>query len=255
MATQAITFEGATGEPVAARLDLPESTPRGFVLFAHCFTCSKNYKVAVNLGKALNRAGFGLLRFDFTGLGDSGGAFSDTTFTTNLGDLFAARNWLVEHHAAPIALVGHSLGGAAALAVASEMPELSCVATIAAPADVDHVGSLFAGLTFDADGTAEVSIGARPFRVGRQFVEDLSRHDLPARIGQVDIPLLVFHAPHDRVVGIEHAERIFHAARHPKSFISLGESDHLVGDAAAAEMIAGVLVAWLVFSLESKSAT
>ncbi len=244
MPSSQVRFEGAQGDTIVGLLDLPDGAPRAFGVFAHCFTCSKNVRVVPEVSRQLNAEGLALLRFDFTGLGQSEGAFERTTFGTNTRDLIAAATYLEHHHTAPAFLVGHSLGGAAVLSVAAELPSVKCLATIAAPAEVAHLRRLFAGVDFDAGPTAQVAVGGRPFLIGREFIEDLERHDVLAQTRRLAKPLLVFHAPGDQVVGIDHAERIFHAARHPKSFVSLGGADHLVSDPREAAFIGHILSAW-----------
>ena len=244
MPSERVRFPGAQGDDVVGLLDLPDGPVRAYGVFAHCFTCSKNVRIVPEVAKRLNAAGLALLRFDFTGLGQSEGDFAETTFRTNTGDLRAAAAWLAEHHGPARYLVGHSLGGAAVLSVAASLPTVRCVSTIAAPAEATHVRTLLAGTTFDDAGVAQILIGGRRFPLGRAFVEDLETHDVLARTAELDRPLMVFHAPGDRVVGIDHAERIFLAAKHPKSFVSLHDADHLVSDPEDAAFVGDVLAAW-----------
>ncbi|MFK7961376.1 MAG: alpha/beta hydrolase family protein [Phycisphaerales bacterium] len=241
-----IEFPGALGETLAARLDEPDGEPQAYALFAHCFTCSKDIAAASRIAQGLARRGIGVLRFDFTGLGHSGGEFENTTFSSNVGDLVAAASWLRAHRSAPRILVGHSLGGAAVLAAAGQVDECRAVATIGAPADPEHVTHLFASAEgeIERDGRAEVSIGGRPFTVGRGLVDDLRSQDPAATIGSLGRALMIFHAPGDAIVGIENAARIYGWAKHPKSFVSLDGVDHLVSRAADASFIADVLAAW-----------
>ncbi len=246
MRTKKIEFASARDEVIVGLLDEPEGGARGWALFAHCFTCSKNLKIAKRLAERLAEAGLGLLRCDFTGLGESGGDFATSSFTTNLDDLRTAARWLGDHREAPSVLIGHSLGGAAVLAVASEIESARCVATIGAPSDPAHVRALLGDASFDESGRATVSVGGRPFEIDRSFVEDLERHDLAAEIGAFRQPLMIFHSPVDAVVGIEQAETIYKAARHPKSFVSLGGADHLLTDDDDAAMVGRVLAAWAV---------
>jgi uncharacterized OsmC-like protein/alpha/beta superfamily hydrolase len=245
--SQAISFPGAGGHALAARLDVPSAVaPRAYALFAHCFTCSKESKAATFISEALIDAGIGVLRFDFTGLGDSEGDFANTTFSSNVADLVAAAAWLRREHQAPAILVGHSLGGAAVLAAAGSVPEAVAVATINAPADPAHVAHLFAGqrAEIDARGEAKVELAGRTFRVRREFLEDIAAQNLTAAIAALRRALIVFHSPRDTVVGIEHASAIFLAARHPKSFISLDDADHLLTKRADAHYVGTVLAAW-----------
>jgi len=240
------TFMGGAGELLAARLDIPAGPVRAWALFAHCFTCTKDIKGASRLAGALTRHGIAVLRFDFTGLGNSEGEFANTTFTSNIHDLVAAADWLREHHQAPGLLIGHSLGGAAVLAAAHEIPECVAVATIAAPADPAHVTCHF-GAALDAireTGSGEIDVGGGRFTVTREFLEDVDAHNLDTAIRKLDRALLILHSPYDETVGIENAERIFVAARHPKSFVSLDDADHLMHGPGDAAYAAGVIAAW-----------
>ncbi len=244
--SERVDFPGSGGQRLAALLELPEGTPSTFALFAHCFTCSKDIFAAARIAGGLAERGIAVLRFDFTGLGASEGEFANTNFSSNLGDLVAAAEFLRDHYAAPKLLVGHSLGGAAVLAAASRVPEATAVATIAAPAEADHVRHLIgdAAAAIEAAGEAEVSIGGRPFRIKRQFLEDIASHRLEDAIRGLGKALLVFHSPRDEIVGIENASRIFAAALHPKSFVSLDRADHLLRRREDAEYVAEVLAAW-----------
>ena len=244
--SQKLTFPGAQGHELAARLDLPAGKPRAYALFAHCFTCSKDIFAASRISGELAARGFGVLRFDFTGLGASEGEFANTNFSSNVEDLIKAADYLREHHGAPEILIGHSLGGAAVLAAAGDIPEAKAVATIGAPADAEHVVANF-GASLDEieqEGVAEVSLGGRKFTIKKQFVDDLKAQSVQARIAAMKKPLLVFHAPLDNVVGIENAAAIFTAAKHPKSFISLDDADHLLSRRADAIYVADILSAW-----------
>jgi putative redox protein len=215
-------------------------------LFAHCFTCSKDLVAAGRISAELNAVGIGVLRFDFTGLGASGGDFANTDFSSNLDDLRAAADWLREHHGAPQLLVGHSLGGAASIVVAGDVPDVRGVVTIGAPADVDHLRHLFAAdLDRIADeGEATVDIGGRPFTIRREFLRDLERHVVTERAARLGAAVLVMHSPTDAVVGIEHAARLYTAARHPKSFVSLDGADHLLTDRNQATSAGRIIAAW-----------
>jgi uncharacterized OsmC-like protein/alpha/beta superfamily hydrolase len=243
---QRITFPGSGGDLLAARLDLPAGPPRAFALFAHCFTCSKDLRAASRLAAVLTDLGFGLLRFDFTGLGASEGEFANTNFSSNVDDLVAAADWLAAHHRAPQLLVGHSLGGAAVLTAASRLPAVRAVATIAAPSDAGHVSSLFGGAldTIARDGRAEVELQGRSFTITRQFVEDLRAGSVVDAAARLRAALLVLHSPVDNTVGVEHAAQIYRAARHPKSFVTLDGADHLLTDTADAEYAAAIIGTW-----------
>jgi uncharacterized OsmC-like protein/alpha/beta superfamily hydrolase len=241
-----ITFPGALGDPLAARLDLPVGPARAYALFAHCFTCSKDGVAAHRIAGKLASIGICVLRFDFTGLGSSEGEFANTNFSSNVEDLVRAANYLREHYAAPALLIGHSLGGAAVLAAAHRIPEATAVVTIGAPSDVAHVLHQFDGRLEDIEleGTAEVTLGGRPFTISRQFVEDAKAQSLKARIVELRKALLVMHAPTDQTVGIENATAIFTAAKHPKSFVSLDSADHLLSVRSDAAYAADVIAAW-----------
>jgi putative redox protein len=241
-----ITFPGGSGEPLAARLDLPAGPATAFALFAHCFTCGKDLRAATRIAATLTDLGFGVLRFDFTGLGSSEGEFANTNLTSNVDDLAAAAGWLRQHHRAPSLLVGHSLGGAATLVVASQLAEVQAVATIGAPSDAGHVMKLFDRSLDEiaATGEATVDIAGRPFTVRRQLIDDLRSQLVLERVGELHRPLLVLHSPIDNVVGVEHAGRIFAAARHPRSFVSLDGADHLLSREADAIDAATIIGAW-----------
>jgi uncharacterized OsmC-like protein/alpha/beta superfamily hydrolase len=241
-----ITFPGALGDPLAARLDLPLGPARAYALFAHCFACSKDTVAAHRIAGKLASLGIGVLRFDFTGLGASEGEFANTNFSSNVEDLVRAANYLHEHYAVPALLIGHSLGGAAVLAAAHRIPEATAVVTIGAPSDVAHVLHQFGARLedIDRDGAAQVTLAGRSFRITRQFVEDAKAQPLKARIAELRKALLVMHAPTDQMVGIEHATAIFTAAKHPKSFVSLDSADHLFSARSDAAYAADVIAAW-----------
>jgi len=245
--SQAVSFPGASGDALAARLDLPSGTaPRAYALFAHCFTCSKETRAATYISEALTAAGIAVLRFDFTGLGGSEGDFANTTFSSNVADLVAAADWLRRERQAPTILVGHSLGGAAVLAAAAGVREAAAVATVNAPADPAHVAHLFAGqrAEIDARGEAEVELAGRKFRIRREFIEDIAAQKLTAAIANLHRALIVFHAPADAIVGIDNASAIFLAAKHPRSFVSLDDADHLLSRAEDGRYVGAVLAAW-----------
>ncbi len=245
------TFAGSSGQELAARLDLPAGPVRAFALFAHCFTCSKDGLAARRIASALAAAGVAVLRFDFTGLGSSGGDFANTNFSSNIEDLVRAADYLRKTFEAPAILIGHSLGGAAVLAAADRIPEAKAVVTIGAPADVSHVLHQLGGSleTIRASGEAEVTLAGRPFQIRRSFIEDAEAQQLEDKIRHLGKALLVMHAPRDEVVGIENASRIFTAARHPKSFISLDDADHLLSRPEDASYVAGVIAAWVAHYL------
>ena len=241
-----VTFKGSAGTELAARLDLPAGPVRGFALFAHCFTCTKDILAAKRIASGLAAAGVGVLRFDFTGLGSSEGEFANTNFSSNVEDLVHAAAYLRANFVAPHLLIGHSLGGTAVLAAATEIPEAKAVVTIGAPADVAHVLSQF-GSSLDEirqRGEARVTLAGRQFTIGLTFIEDAEEQRLTSRIATLGKALLIMHAPLDAVVGIDNASKIFLAAKHPKSFVSLDDADHLLSDASIAAYAARVIVAW-----------
>lgn len=244
--TQSVEFAGSEGQTLAGRLDLPDGTPRAYALFAHCFSCSKDIAAAREIARTLATSGIGVLRFDFTGLGASEGDFSDTNFSTNLADLEAAAAWLAEHHGPASLLIGHSLGGAAVVAVASRLPDVKAVATIGAPSDAGHVIQNFGHKLdeIETTGEAEVLLGGRPFRIKKQFVEDVAGARVKDAAAALGRPLLVLHAPRDEIVGIDNASGLFLSAKHPKSFVSLDTADHLLTRNADARYAADVIVAW-----------
>lgn len=246
MSTRRFDFTGADGQTLSGVLDLPEGPVSSHALFAHCFTCTKSSLAAVRLAKALTSLGYGVLRFDFTGLGQSGGDFADSSFSGSIADLIASAGAMRADGRPPALLIGHSLGGAAVLAAAAEIPEVEAVATIGAPFDVEHVTHLFAGGQDELreKGEAEVRIGGRPFRMRQSFVDDLSSHDQGVRIRALRKPLLILHSPQDTIVGIDNATAIYTAALHPKSFVSLDGADHLLTDRRDADFVATMIAAW-----------
>jgi len=246
MKTEKATFQGAGGQELSARLDLPPVPPRAVALFAHCFSCGKDLKSARRLTARLTDRGFAVMRFDFTGLGSSEGEFGETNFSSNVADLLAAADWLRQTYAAPALLIGHSWGGAAVLAAASKIPELAAVATIGAPADPAHVTHLFSCALDEIEehGAADVSIAGRTFTMKKQFLDDVEGANLETALGELNLPLLVMHSPEDTVVSVSNAEQIFAHASFPKSFVALDDSDHLMSQPAHAEYAADVLATW-----------
>ena len=246
MRTEKLIFKGHSGHDLAARLDLPVGRPRATALFAHCFTCGKDIAAARRIAARLTAEGLAVLRFDFTGLGHSGGEFGNTHFTSNVQDLVLAAQHLAARDLAPSLLIGHSLGGAAVLKAAGQIASVKAVATIGAPADPAHVTHHFKGAidAIDAEGLAEVDLGGRPFLITKAFLEDVSAAHLEPAIAGLHRALLVLHAPTDPIVGIDNASKIFLAAMHPKSFVTLDHADHLLSDPADADYAAGVIAAW-----------
>ena len=247
MATKRVTFDGAFGDRLAARVDLPvEGEPRAWALFAHCFTCSKNLKAVVNVARSLNLEGIGVLRFDFTGLGESEGDFADTNFSSNIEDLVAAAEYMEAEWGAPELLIGHSLGGAAVLHAAGRIESSRAVVTIGAPSDPAHVLKHMED-SFDQleeEGTATVELAGRPFKVKRQFVEDIREARMEEAVRTLDRALLILHAPGDDIVSIDHAGKLFTMARHPRSFIALDGADHLLTEQRDSRYAARVLAGW-----------
>ena len=244
--SQEIRFTGSLGEQLAAKLEQPLGQVRAYALFAHCFTCTKDIFAAARIASALAAHGIAVLRFDFTGLGSSEGEFANTNFSSNVADLVAAADYLCQHYQAPALLVGHSLGGAAVLAAAAQIPEATAVATIGAPADADHVVHNFAADLDEIEdrGEAEVTLGGRQFTIRAQFLDDLKAQRLADQIAAMKKALIVFHSPIDDIVGIDNASAIFQAARHPKTFVSLDHADHLLTRREDAVYVAEVLSAW-----------
>ncbi len=246
MSRRHIQFANTDGQTLAGALELPAGEPRAFGIFAHCFSCSKDVLAASRVAGALAARGIAMLRFDFTGLGSSEGDFANTDFSANVDDLLAAARFLEREYAAPALLVGHSLGGAAVLAAAGQLDSVRALATIAAPATAEHVAGLLAGkrAEIDARGEATVALGGRALRIRRRFLDDLARHNTTDHIGRLGKALLLLHSPADTVVPIAEAARIYMAARHPKSFISLDDADHLLRRAADSRYAAQVIAAW-----------
>jgi putative redox protein len=246
MPTERFQFTGEGGHQLAAALELPDGEPAAFALFAHCFTCGKDTLAAKRISVALAAKGIAVLRFDFTGLGSSEGEFANSTFSSNVADLVRAADHLRATRKAPSILIGHSLGGAAILAAAGKIPEAKAVVTIAAPSDPAHVTGLFREHidNIRAQGEVEVMLAGRPFRIKREFLDDIVEHELMKDVTGLHKALLVMHSPVDDTVGIDNATKIFAAAKHPKSFVSLDHADHLLTKPADALYAADVITAW-----------
>lgn len=255
MPRETFSFTGQGGDRLSGRLDLPDGPVLATALFAHCFACGKDIAAARRISARLAAMGFAVLRFDFTGLGQSGGDFAATTFTSNVGDLVAAATALAARGLAPALLIGHSLGGAAVLRAAGQIATVKAVATIGAPFDPAHVIATFAEAraAIERDGAAEVTLGQRRIRIGRALLQDLAEAPMGGAIGTLSRALLVLHAPRDATVGIENATRIFTAARHPKSFVTLDDADHLMSRREDAEYAAEVIAAWCGRYLDLRS--
>ena len=255
MPTERFQFAGEGGHGLSAALELPEGEPTAYALFAHCFTCGKDVLAARRIAVALAAQGIAVLRFDFTGLGSSEGDFANSTFSSNVADLVRAADHLRTTHKSPSILIGHSLGGAAILAAAGKIPEARAVVTIAAPSDPAHVTGLFKEHLDDIrkDGEVEVSLAGRPFRIKREFLDDIAEHELMEDIANLHKALLVMHSPVDDTVGIDNATKIFVTAKHPKSFVSLDHADHLLSKPADALYAADVIAAWASRYVEAAS--
>jgi putative redox protein len=248
MGIQRLLFESATtGARLAARLDSPDDgEPSVYGLFAHCFTCNKNYKAMAHISRTLAESGIAVLRFDFTGLGESEGDFADTNFSSNVADLIAAAEFLKDEFEAPKILIGHSLGGAAVLQATAHIPSSVAVVTIAAPSETAHLARLLAGTrpTLEARGEAEITIGGRTFTIKKQFLDDLERTRMQETIRDLNRALLIFHSPGDQTVGIDNAAQIFQAAQQPKNFISLDGADHLLSNPRDSLYVGSLIAAW-----------
>jgi len=246
MQSKALTFDNGRGHRLSARLDLPDGRPRGHALFAHCFTCSKNLHATTQVARAMARAGYAVLRFDFTGLGASEGELANSHFSGNVEDLVAAARFLDAEHEAPQLLVGHSLGGAAVLRAAAQLPSVRAIATIGAPCHPEHIRRLLTSAQeeIEASGHATIELAGRRFTITRGFLDDLNGHPMREAIADLRRALLVLHAPRDATVGIDNATRIFQAAKHPKSFLSLDDADHLLTEPRDAEFVGSMIATW-----------
>lgn len=248
MSSKKINFENSRGEKLSARIEFPiDQKPHNFVVFAHCFTCNKNFRAVRYITKALTGQGFGVLSFDFTGLGESEGEFADTTFSSSVDDLICAASYLEENYTAPTLFIGHSLGGAAVIMASSQLEEVKAVVTIGTPSAPQHVKHLLqSGIEeIREKGVAEVSIGGRPFFVKKEFIDDLDNQNLLGLIRQIRKSFLFMHSPQDEIVGIDNAAEMYQAAFHPKSFISLDGADHLLSKEEDACYAGDVIANWV----------
>lgn len=249
MNLQKITFKNANGETLIGRLAMPvNQDPHNFVLFAHCFTCNKNFSAIRNISRALTTKGFGVLRFDFTGLGESEGEFADTNFSGNVEDLVEAANYLKEHYSSPTLIIGHSLGGSAAILASQKIGSIKAIVTIGAPSDPKHVTHIFAEEldTIQDTGLAEVNIGGRSFTIKNQFLQDLRSQSLIKTLKDSRKAILVLHSPQDKVVGINNAEEIYKGAHHPKSFVTLDGTDHLLSKVEDGHYTGNLIASWVI---------
>lgn len=260
MKTIKLQFKNADGLSLSARLEQPvDKQPLAYAIFAHCFTCTKNLLAVTNISRALTAKGIAVLRFDFTGLGESEGDFADTNFSSNVQDLSYAAAHLAEHYEAPRIIIGHSLGGAAVLMAASQIASIEAVATVGAPADTPHLTHLFQNSLDEIESTGEaiVSLGGRPFKIKKQFVTDLEATDLKSHLRALKKPLLILHSPQDETVDISNAEKIYINAMHPKSYISLDGADHLLSRKEDSLYVGDMIASWAAryIDLETKSDT
>ena len=247
MNIQKVKFTNAEGQQLVGRLELPlDQHPHNFAIFAHCFTCNKNLSAVKNISRELTSNGFGILRFDFTGLGESDGDFENTNFSGNVEDLISASNYLKENHNAPTLLIGHSLGGAAAIFAASQIETVKAVATVGAPSNPKHVQHLIQSSIKEikTNGKANVNIGGRPFTIKKQFLDDIETKSLPEVAKKLGKALLVMHSPQDTTVGIQNAEEIYHAAKHPKSFVTIDGADHLLMQKEDSTYVGSIISNW-----------
>ncbi|MDB4777855.1 bifunctional alpha/beta hydrolase/OsmC family protein [bacterium] len=239
-------FTNRVGHKLTGRIELPTGTPKSFAIFAHCFTCSKNVKAATQIARELSQLGIAVLRFDFTGLGNSEGDFSNSDFSSNVNDLVDAAAALESHFSAPSLLIGHSLGGAAALMASAEISSVKAVATVGAPSEPAHVENLITNTTKEThdDGSTTISLGGRELLIGNQFINDLKSNRLTELLPVLKKPVLILHSPIDSIVGIDNARQLYEAAKHPKSFVSLDGADHMLSNPTDAKFVAGILAAW-----------
>ncbi|WP_109300290.1 bifunctional alpha/beta hydrolase/OsmC family protein [Aquimarina sp. AU474] len=247
MSLSKVTFTNAEGQTLSGRLELPaDQHPHNYVLFAHCFTCNKNLGAVRNISRGLTSKGFAVLRFDFTGLGESEGDFADTNFSGNVEDLVAAANFLKEEYQAPTLIIGHSLGGAASIFAASEIDSIKAVVTVGAPSNPKHVKHLLkSGLSeIEVSGKAVVNLSGRDFTIKKQFIDDLETKSLPDVAKNLNKAILVMHSPQDTTVSIVNAEEIYHAAKHPKSFVTLDGADHLLMRKEDSIYVGNVIAGW-----------
>lgn len=242
-----VAFKNNQGHELSAKLELPaDGHPHNYAVFAHCFTCNKNLNAIRNVVNNMTETGFGVLSFDFTGLGESKGDFADTNFSSNLDDIVAAADFLAQEYMAPSLLIGHSLGGAAVLFAGDKIDSVKAIATVGAPSNPEHVQHLIQSNveTIEKEGKAEVNIGGRSFTIKKQFLDDLKKHTLPAIMKTMRKSLLILHSPQDATVGIENAAAIYTAAHHPKSFISLDGADHLMTKKKDSQYVGKMIASW-----------
>ncbi|TBW28948.1 bifunctional alpha/beta hydrolase/OsmC family protein [Gramella sp. KN1008] len=242
-----VKFKNSESQTLKGVLEIPTmAKPRNFAIFAHCFTCNKNFHAPTHISRSLASHGYGVLRFDFTGLGESEGDFADTNFSGNVEDLIAAADFLKAEYIAPNLIIGHSLGGAAALFAAKQIPSIKCIASINSPSSLSHVQKHFESSLeeIEKEGVAKVNIGGRSFRIKKHFVDDLRKNEDETALKDIRKSILILHSPQDNIVSIDHAEELYKAARHPKSFVSLDGADHLLSNEKDSQYTANVIASW-----------
>ncbi|GAB5539551.1 MAG: bifunctional alpha/beta hydrolase/OsmC family protein [Salibacteraceae bacterium] len=248
MKSEKLSISNKSGTALHAVLELPPNQhPTHYAMFAHCFTCSSNLNAVRNVSRSLANQGFGVVRFDFTGLGKSEGAFADSHFSGNVSDLICVAEHIKQHYSAPKLIVGHSLGGAASIVAASKLDYIEAVATIAAPSSVQHTKKHFShGIEeLSEKGAIEVNIGGRPFKIDSEFVKDFDNTDLLKVVKELRKPILIMHAPFDKTVAIQSAQELYTSSMHPKSFISLDGADHLLTEKRDSEYVGDVIGSWV----------
>jgi len=246
MKNENLKFSNESKDELVAKIDYPDGEIKAFALFAHCFTCNKNLTAVTNISRSLNKAGIAVMRFDFTGLGESEGTFENTNFSSNVSDIVYAANFLSENHQAPSILIGHSLGGAAIVFAANQIPSIKALVTIGAPSNPKHVTHLFQSSIDEikAKGKALLNIGGRSFNIKKQFLDDINEKNMKEVLSETRIPILVMHSPQDTTVGIENAAMIYEHSWHPKSFVSLDHADHLLSDRKDSKYAGAVIAVW-----------
>lgn len=245
--SQRISFTGSQGYRLDARLDLPAGTPQAYAIFSHCFTCTKETLATYRISRLLAKKGIAVLRFDFTGLGNSEGEFADTNFSSNIEDIICAEQYLRENHQPPSILLGHSLGGTAAFVAASQLPHIKAIITIASPSEPDHVLHHFEGalIQLNRGEASEIVVAGQRYKIKPQFVDDVKSYHVRHIISELDKALLIFHGPNDRLVDVDHSRLIFDAAEHPKSLVSLHTADHILSEREDNAYVADVIYSWL----------
>ncbi len=247
MKTKLINFTNRAGKDLSGRIEFPDSgQPHSFAIFAHCFTCNKNFSAVTNICKSLNSEGIAVLRFDFTGLGESEGDFTETTFSSNIEDLLDAAEYLENHHSSPSLIIGHSLGGAATVFAGRQLDSVKAIVTIASASSPDHLAKILSNVKQEADdkGYAQAIIAGKKIMLTKEFFEDISSKNMKQALRTLGKPILIFHSPQDKLVGIDNAAEIFVSAKHPKSFISLDGADHLLNDKIDSLFVGKIIVCW-----------